>query len=198
MSQRNSEYELKENNDYFTPDWVVHRLFNGFPFPLLEGGVWDPCCGDGGIVKACRARGLRADGSDLNDYGFGQTGVDFLDIKDLPVGFRHIVTNPPYGPQGKLAVDFLEHSLNLVSKSEGMLAFLLKVNFDSAKGRRHIFKNNYMFEGELRLLERIRWTNLVQAAAGPSENHSWFVWNGEGRRFNYPVKLFAEPIEAAT
>lgn len=58
---------------------------------------------------------------------------------------------------------------------------LLKVGFDSAKGRRHLFADHPAFAVEYRLTERIRWANLEQSAAGPTENHSWYVWDWRKR-----------------
>lgn len=180
MSQRHSEYIRQDNEAYFTPPWVTLLLLQKYRFNHA-GGVYDPCCGDGQIVKACQSYGLKSDGQDLFDYGFRPKGVDFLSMSQLPDGFENIFMNPPYGYRSSLSVQFIEHSLKLISKTGGILAVLLKVNFDSAKTRDHLFDHNEMFAAEIRLKDRIRWTNLEQTASGPSENHSWFVWDARNQ-----------------
>lgn len=103
---------------------------------------------------------------DVGDF-FDCTYVDGFDI----------ITNPPYGIQSRLAVRFVEHALALTKRHQGKVAMLLKVGFDSAGGRRHLFADHPAFAAEYRLTKRIRWTNLPQSDAGPTENHSWFVWS---------------------
>ena len=83
---------------YPTPDYAVTALLEKEP---LIGGVWEPACGTGNISKVLTAAGLSVVSTDLQDYGFGIPGVDFLEAKRLLA--RDIVTNPPY----KLAEDRL-------------------------------------------------------------------------------------------
>jgi tRNA1(Val) A37 N6-methylase TrmN6 len=110
MSQRNSGYARRENEAYFTPPWVVDCLLDFKPFAWEAGRIFDPCCGDGQIVKACIDRGLEADGQDIHCYGFKEPGENFLTMDSLPHGYSRIITNPPYGNGGKLAVEFIEHA----------------------------------------------------------------------------------------
>ena len=44
----------------------------------FTGTVWEPCCGTGLISEALIAAGYRVKSSDLHDYGYGSSGVDFL------------------------------------------------------------------------------------------------------------------------
>jgi hypothetical protein len=90
---------------------------------------------------------------------------DFLDITFLP---RDIATNPPFS----LANEFCRHGLQC-----GRMAMLLPLNFDAAKGRRDLFADNKSFKAQHVLTKRIRWENLVQKKAGPSQNHCWYVWD---------------------
>lgn len=92
---------------------------------------------------------------------------DFLS-DDIPVT-RDIATNPPFS----LADEFCRKA----TREAKRVAMLLPVNFDSAKGRTDLFADNYSFKAEYRLTTRIRWENLEQKKAGPSQNHSWFVWD---------------------
>lgn len=90
---------------------------------------------------------------------------DFLTINH-PV--PAICTNPPFSRADK----FIEHALLLASK----IAMLLPMNFDAAKGRVGLF-TGAPFKKKYVLLDRIRWENLEQKAAGPSSNHAWYVWD---------------------
>ncbi len=80
-----------------------------------------------------------------------------------------IATNPPFS----LAPEFCRRA---VSRSR-RVAMLLPINFDSAKGRRDLFADNAAFKAKYVLTTRIRWENLPQLKAGPSQNHAWFVWD---------------------
>lgn len=194
MSQRKSGYELIENSAYFTPHWVVDCLMQTmhvFGGDFIEGGAYDPACGDGQIVTALLKRGVKANGQDLIDYGFRGAGVDFRQMTKLPEGFKNIITNPPYGERSKLAVEFVEHSIDLVKETGGIAALLLRADFDSAESRSHLFEYNTCFRCEVRLKKRIQWTN-IEATSSPSQNHCWFVWDGNGHPA-LPYKLYARP-----
>jgi hypothetical protein len=99
---------------------------------------------------------------------------DFLEMKIPPS--RHIVTNPPYGAGGKLAERFVRHALS-AARGGYKVAMLLPMGFDAAKGRIDIFRDCPTFHCKIVLLTRIRWENLAQKKAGPSQNHAWYVWD---------------------
>jgi hypothetical protein len=82
-----------------------------------------------------------------------------------------ICTNPPYN----LAPAFCRHALKYTPK----VAFLLSLHFDSARTRRDLFADNPHFKAKYTMIRRIRWDNLVQSKAGPSQNHAWYVWDTE-------------------
>ena len=76
------------------------------------GGVWEPACGDGALVREIRGAGIRCIASDLVDRGCPDSGVlDFFVTKESPC--RAIITNPPYdlinARDGK--GDWLRHTL---------------------------------------------------------------------------------------
>jgi predicted RNA methylase len=79
--------------------------------------------------------GFTVTATDLSD------GVNFLDDKAWSQAVSHcdaIVTNPPYGLQGKLAERFIERALDL-TRPQRAVAMLLKVDFDSGLTRRRFF-----------------------------------------------------------
>jgi hypothetical protein len=164
VSQRCSEYPRRPDDDYATPRWVVQALTPFLkPFALH---AWDPAAGAGSTVRALRAEGFRAAG----------THGDFL-AKAVPHNrVDAVVTNPPYGTGGRLACQFIEHALELVP----VVAMLLRIDFDSAKTRTHLFRDCRAFERKIVLLDRIVWFER-EGAPGPSENHCWAVCNKRHR-----------------
>lgn len=174
MTQAASSYARVEGDKYFTPAWVTDALVSVEDFP---GPICDPAAGAGHIVTALHAWEHLGQclAFDIDPDVEWVLCADFL--TDAPSEARSIITNPPYGIGSRLAVQFIERALALTEPHRGKVAMLLKVGFDSAKGRRHLFADHPAFAVEYRLTTRIRWANLQQSAAGPTENHSWFVWD---------------------
>ena len=111
--------EERENNDNYATSPVATRLLlrreKFFP-KILE-----PCCGQGHISTVLEEKGYNVISTDLYDYGFGKTEIDFLDesnsyINDLK-GQVDIVTNCPY----KLAVPMLKRALEICRNKVCML-----------------------------------------------------------------------------
>ncbi len=107
-----------------------------------------------------------------------------------------IVTNPPYGRGNRLAVKFIEAGLRRMA-NRGMLAMLLPVDFDSAKTRSHLFRDNPYFTGKVVLTRRIVWFERSDGEKeAPKENHAWFIWSPPVFRIpQMPVVMYA-PNEA--
>ncbi len=84
-----------------------------------------------------------------------------------------IATNPPYG---RLAEPIIRHAIKLSRQVTGKVAMLLPHAFDTAKTRRDLFEQP-PFKTKFAITKRIRWENLEQKKAGPSQNHAWFVWD---------------------
>jgi hypothetical protein len=174
MSQGPSRYARVNLDKYFTPRWVTEALLSVESF---SGGMWDPAAGAGHMLEVFPEPSY---GSDLAPDAPHIKAVDFFDVKGGS-SWPNIVTNPPYGIASRRAVRFIEHALGLTEPLGGKVAMLLKVGFDSAHGRRQIFGDHPAFAAEYRLTRRIRWVNLEQSSAGPTENHSWFIWDWRKR-----------------
>jgi methylase of polypeptide subunit release factors len=123
--------------------------------------------GAGQMAQALSAAGLHVTATDIS------TGQDFLLATAKPVDA--IVTNPPYA----LAQEFIEHAL-VLTKPNGMVAMLLRRDFDHAKTRQHLFGECPQFAKKLVLTKRIRW--IEGSNGSPSFNHAWQIWdwNHEG------------------
>ena len=175
MSQRASGRERIERDCYETPAWVTEALL-----PHLWGGpsglVWEPACGSGKMVAALTGAGHEVIGTDI------ATGHDFL---TTPLGrpYRAIITNPPYTH----ATEFIERALALMPP-DGIVAMLLRTDFDHAKTRRHLFGGCPAFARKLVLMRRIRW--FEGSTGSPSFNHAWYVWWAEYR--GLPRLLYCE------
>lgn len=185
MSQAASGYDRIPGDRYYTPLWVVEALQSVEQF---DGVVWDPAAGAGHIVDCFPesfGTDIAPDRDDIKDR-------DFLTIHpEWNHGARHIVTNPPYGKGGRLAVEFISYALLLtkprLQRAGGKVAMLLRVDFDSANTRRAIFKDHPAFSAKYTLTRRIRWANLEQTASGPTDNHAWFVWDWGKQRARHRI-----------
>jgi len=183
VSQAASGYARIEGDKYFTPAWVTEALLSVETFPY--GGVWDPAAGAGHILEPFAAAGHTVWGTDIAPDAPSVTQGDFFDQRLGESMISSIVTNPPYGTGGRLAVDFIERAVDLMRGAPGgagKVAMLLRVDFDSANGRRPIFNDHPAFAAKYTLTKRIRWANLEQSASGPTENHAWYVWDWAKRR----------------
>ncbi|NOT70899.1 MAG: hypothetical protein HOP09_06310 [Hyphomicrobium sp.] len=89
----------------------------------FDGSIWEPACGEGAIANVLVDAGHKVVATDLVEYGFGISGIDFL--KELRPRAKHIVTNPPYG--SGLADAFAEKALGFAAETGGSVAMLLNM-----------------------------------------------------------------------
>ena len=96
---------------YVEPVWCSEQLFAYMQF---EGPIFDPACGEGRIVEVAKRAGYEAAGSDIEDRGYGEVGVDFR--KDFTPR-KTIVANPPYG----IVDTFLPHALEIATAAVAII-----------------------------------------------------------------------------
>lgn len=108
------------NEFYPTPPEATRALLSVERF---EDSIWEPACGDGAIARLLQSDGHTVVSTDLNDYGYGITGIDFL--KETRPRAKHIVTNPSYG--SGLADAFVEQALRFSQSTGGKVAMLLNL-----------------------------------------------------------------------
>lgn len=162
MSQRDSGYERKERDLYETPEWVTEVIVPEIRARLQPlGTVYEPAAGSGKMV-AVLAKSFEIEADDISE------GRDFLECRGF--GMEAIVTNPPY----ELAQEFIEHALWL-TEARGMVAMLLRTDFDHAKTRQHLFGGCENFAKKIVLTKRIKW--FEDSKGQPSFNHAWFIWD---------------------
>jgi hypothetical protein len=160
MSQRDSGYERKERDLYETPGWATEALL---PHLRELQEIWEPACGSGKMsrVLATHAKQIMRS-SDID------TGTDFL-VETLQV--EAVITNPPY----VLAREFIVHAMNLTFDKGGLVAMLLRTDYDHAKTREHLFGGCSIFARKVVLTKRIKW--FEDSKGQPSFNHAWFIWD---------------------
>jgi hypothetical protein len=163
VSQRSSGYAREPLDRYETPAWVTAAVVPHIN--KLAYYVWEPACGSGAMADALRDAGFYVHATDI------ESGTDFLAAEKLPELIQAVVTNPPYGQ----ACEFIEHSPNLTRPVGGAVAVLLRIDYDSARTRRHLFAEHEAFAKKLVLTRRIRW--FAESTGSPSFNHAWFIWD---------------------
>lgn len=182
MSTTFSGYKRRKADDYPTPVEAVNVLFDSHDLPYSVRDAWDPCCGKRRrILEAVRNYGYKARGTDIifgRDFLTTQFGQSKMDI----------VTNPPFGVQGRLAVAFIERALELTLRYRRRVFMLLPVDFDSGSTRQAIFGGCPRFAHKVVLLNRVRIFNNQSGTT----NHAWFVWDGSPReRWKLPTISYA-------
>jgi predicted RNA methylase len=181
MSKKASGFARMDGDRYMTPEWPVRALLSVYP---MYGNVWEPACGEGAIARVIRDNNpfVNVVATDIDaSFSESKQPIDFL--TGIAVWFLPerapftIVTNPPYGKQGRLAEAFVRHAVEMSQFNGGRVAMLLPADWDSAKRRRDLFEDFPAFVAQVVLTEPIRWTNLPQSKAGPTVNHTWFLWD---------------------
>ena len=185
MAQRQSGYERKAHDFYPTPEWVTRVLADylaehGYSCPA-DLRIWEPAEGSGAMTTVLRKYRWDVHGSDIR----GTPSVDFLD-PDVGAGFiphdpkgrdrriNAIITNPPYDK--KLCEAFIRKSIRLMEERNGLVAMLLRIDYDSAKTRADMFRDCPAWDAKIVLTKRIKWFETGNKKS-PSENHAWYLWN---------------------
>lgn len=175
MVVRGAEYPRQSHDWYTTPAPPIRALFKAVQF---NRRLCDPCCGNGSMMNVFQECGYQALGFDVSPWG-NFMRRDFL-TEPFPWpendgwrGSPDIVTNPPYGTQGILARKFAERALSITSVWKGKVALLLRIDYDSGKTRKHLFRDCPAFKHKVVLLDRIEWF----ADQSGEQNHAWYVWD---------------------
>jgi len=177
-----SGYVRQTADAYWTPEWCVDVLLRHIRLP--RGCVWEPACGIGNISKVILPH-RPVFSSDLHTYGAHSdynNGVDFLTC-DLPhSGVYSIITNPPYN----LSDEFVRRAIWHMKPRDGLIAMLLRNEWDSAASRTPLFERLY---AKLVLTKRPRWSD--DNTASPRHNFAWFIWDFSQN--TYPRIMWDKP-----
>lgn len=175
MSQRNSEYARIERDAYETPPWVTRAVMPHLATALRmrrSAVVWEPCAGTGKMVRVL-AEQFRVIATDIALHDGIQHVGDFRGWFAPPDHCDAIITNPPY----RHASAMVDHALRLMCEVDGLVAMLLPVDWDSARGRSRLFADHPAWALKVVLTDRIVWVPKPDGSEAPSESHAWFVWD---------------------
>ena len=167
LAPSNRSQKDRVSEDYYATDpKAVEALLQLEDFSQT---VLEPACGEGHISKVLEAAGHNVISFDLVDRGFGKGGVDFLALDKRGVD-ADIVTNPPY----KLAQEFVEKAMSVVSSGH-KVAMFLKLTFLETARRRDLFKK-YPPKTVYVASQRIAcWPN-GKPTTQSMVCYAWFVW----------------------
>lgn len=150
---------------YPTPAWATHALIENEKF---SGNIWECACGDGAMSDVLSKTGNLVESSDLYDRGYGESGIDFVDVKRPAV---NIITNPPFHSAEQFVHAALENS-------EKKIAFLLRLAFlEGGARQRNIFARSapsrvWVFSERITFYPK----NAERKGSGTTA-YAWFVWD---------------------
>jgi hypothetical protein len=176
--------------DYYpTPKWAVHRFLERSNLP---GGLWfEPCAGDGAIIKAVNE--VRSDVDwNINEIqpimipGLMEiphkavTNWDYLQVSNVLPTPKVIITNPPFN----LALECVKKSLELGAE---YVVFLLRLNFLASQSRA-----KFMAENTPDIYVLSPRPSFTLNGERDSIDYAWFVWHRD-RAPGAPGKLVMIP-----
>ena len=164
---------------YFTPPEATELLLKVEGFPKH---VYEPACGKGHISNVLLERGFSVISSDLNDWGYGATGVDFLTKVFVETDFEPkssgLVTNPPF----HLADEFVLRAVELGFKK---IALFNKLSWLAGAKRYGTLWRNFPPDRVWILAKRAtcwRMDDPNPKSSGGSVDYMWAVWDNPVRK----------------
>lgn len=162
---------------YATPSWCVHRFLERVNLP---SGLWfDPCAGDGAIIRAAQDRrtGVNWCASERRAecepalrtlVGDRLRIADYFRLSLRTVRPQVILTNPPYS----FAFEFVQKAL----REAPHVAMLLRLNFLGTEKRAKFFQGT---AADVYVLP-----NRPSFAKGQTDSceYAWFVWGPDRDR----------------
>ena len=145
--------------------------------PDIPGPIWEPACGNGRLVEVLRQAGHKVAATDLNDWGFGTPGVDFLSPTVSKGGVRSVVTNPPFD----LSFEFVLRALAL--EGVDFVAMLLRLTWLEGQDRYHdLFSRDppnrvHVFTWRIAMFPPDREPAPGEKRPGGALTYAWFVWD---------------------
>lgn len=131
INHRNKEEEVAQHDFYATDPKMANWLLKLEP---QLNNIWEPAAGQGHLAKEFDKVGKLGKATDLYNYGYCDSDVNFLECNEKWDG--DIVTNPPYNK----SQEFAERALGLIDKGHYVCMFL-KLTFLEGKKRKKFFKD---------------------------------------------------------
>lgn len=124
--------ERPKGDFYATPEPAILALLSNESF---GEHVLEPCCGNGAISRVLIEHKHNVISRDLHDWGYGETGRDFLADDITPVDA--VITNPPFN----LSLEFTLKALDCTKDKMGKVAMLNRVQWLEGVKRRKLFES---------------------------------------------------------
>lgn len=166
-------YARAELDHYPTPAWVTAAIVPHLLQTHVYGEfakVLEPACGDGAMAEVLRYHFHSVTAHDIRDYGYTRMDATKDFLADVADNYDIIVTNPPYGD---LAEHFIRRALMNTKARRGMVAMVMRNEYDCARGRVDLWEHPFALK--LVLTSRPRW--IAGTTGAPRHNYSWFVWD---------------------
>lgn len=169
--------ERPKGDFYATTPIAIEKLLDKENFGNL---VLEPCCGDGAISKILEARGFKVISRDLYDWGYGESGRDFLAVPyETPVDVEAVITNPPF----KLSLEFAVKGLECVKYTNGKVALLNRVQWLEGIKRKPFFEKHLtkvlVFSKRLPRMHRFDFNGTPSSSMVA---FAWFIFENEKKR----------------
>ena len=156
--------DQRRPEDLYSTDPVAVRAL--LKVETFEGLIWEPACGKGAISELLKSEGMEVISSDLFDWGYGKTGIDFLGTNRV---VPNIITNPPY----KIANQFIEKSYQSASHK---IALLLQLTYLQGVARHRLWKRMR----PNRIWVFVKRLGFWIPSAGKIRRgipYAWFIWD---------------------
>jgi hypothetical protein len=127
MTQDTGKFRTNTKDQYYTRSLVAKECIDHIlsKFPEASQYQWiEPSAGNGSFLKAL-PNGIHSIGIDLDPKMEGVLKGDFLTWEPISEVKRVFFGNPPFGKQGSLAKQFIQHS----AKYADIIAFILPKSF---------------------------------------------------------------------
>ncbi len=170
----NSQKGRRKNDFYATPSECTFSLAAYMNIPVR---VWEPACGSGAISAVLSNLGHEVTSTDLEDYNFGTSGINFLDRQTRLADC--VITNPPFS----LAEDFIRKCRSLEVPT---FAMLLKTQYWHAAKRLRLFN-----EVRPSKILAMTWRPDFTGNGNPTMDCIWSIWEPGTESTHYlPIECF--------
>ena len=156
----------RQKDDWYpTPEIATRRLLD---VEMFDEQIWEPADGDGATAKVLKTACYDVISSDLNAYGYCESGIDFL--LEQKRAADSLVSNPPY----KLAEQFIQRAIDLrVDKH----AWLLRLSFlEGQKRFQRLFSHHPPIRVHVFSQRLTMWRGGEEIAGNGTTAYAWFVW----------------------
>lgn len=162
----------RQNEDFYATDPKAAKLL--LELEMFAYDIWECACGEGHLSKVLESAGHNVKSTDLVYRGFGDGGIDFLDIGNTEWN-GDIITNPPY----KYAQEFIEKALRIIPEGN-KVAMLLRLQFLEGIKRKKLFlseppKTVYVSSSRILCAKNAEFEKMA-SSGGSAIAYAWYVW----------------------